>query len=237
MARNVTERPSPSWRILAHQRTDDLHDLVAGDAENRGAEEALGLGVHEVIPVADVDRAKEFYARLGWRLDADLTADNGFRGVQFTPPGSPASIQFGTNMSSAAPGSAQGLYLVVSDVEAARGDLAARGAAVSEVFHASKSGAQFQPDGATGRVIGHVAAPRPDLRRDDLRIAGGLGERAPASGGRPRRARAAHRPAGRGVAGLVRRLHGGGASRHGAADVSEHVAASTQPVGLERECM
>src|ERR1700733_14195809 len=72
-----------------------------------------------VIPGADADRAKEFYGRLGWRLDADFPFDNGFRVVQFTPPGSGTSVQFGALMTSAAPGSAQGLYLVVSDIEAA----------------------------------------------------------------------------------------------------------------------
>jgi len=111
-----------------------------------------------VIPVSDVDRAKEFYGRLGWRLDADFSFDNGFRGVQFTPPGSSASIQFGTNKTSAPPGSAQGLYLVVSDIEVARDDLVARGAQVSEVFHAVAPGAQFQPDGTSGRASG----PAPD---------------------------------------------------------------------------
>jgi catechol 2,3-dioxygenase-like lactoylglutathione lyase family enzyme len=107
-----------------------------------------------VIPVSDVDRAKEFYTRLGWRLDADFPFDNGFRVVQFTPPGSGCSIQFGTNMTSAAPGSAQGLYLIVSDAEAVRAELAARGAKVSEVFHAGAPGAQFQPEGTSGRVRG-----------------------------------------------------------------------------------
>ena len=102
-----------------------------------------------VIPVSDVDRAKEFYGSLGWRLDADFPFDNGFRVVQFTPPGSACSIQFGTNITSAAPGSAQGLYLVVSDIEAARDELVARGVEVSEVFHAGTPGAQFQPDGTT----------------------------------------------------------------------------------------
>src|ERR1700679_2351115 len=89
-----------------------------------------------VIPVSDVDRAKEFYGRLGWRLDADFPFENGFRVVQFTPPGSGCSVQFGTNMTPAAPGSAHGLYLIVSDIEAARNELVARGAAVSGVFHA-----------------------------------------------------------------------------------------------------
>ena len=107
-----------------------------------------------VIPVSDADRAKEFYGRLGWRLDADFAFDNGFRVVQFTPPGSGSSLQFGTNITSAAPGSARGLYLVVSDIEAARDDLVARGAEVSEVFHAGTPGAQFQPESAGGRVSG-----------------------------------------------------------------------------------
>src|SRR6476646_12212528 len=85
-----------------------------------------------VIPVADVDRAKEFYTSLGWRLDADFPFDNGFRVVQFTPPDSGCSVQFGCYITSAAPGSAHGLYLIVSDIEAARAELAARGADPSE---------------------------------------------------------------------------------------------------------
>ena len=111
-----------------------------------------------VIPVSDVDRAKKFYGKLGWRLDADFRFDNGFRVVQFTPPGSGCSVQFGANITLAAPGSAQGLYLVVSDIEAARDDLIARGGEVSNVFHAGTPGAQFQPDGTPGRVSG----PAPD---------------------------------------------------------------------------
>jgi catechol 2,3-dioxygenase-like lactoylglutathione lyase family enzyme len=107
-----------------------------------------------VVPVADVDRSKAFYEGLGWRLDADFAFDNGFRVVQFTPPGSPASIQFGANITSAVPGSAQGVYLVVSDIQAARDTLADRGVKVSEVFHAESPGAQFQPDGMSGRVEG-----------------------------------------------------------------------------------
>ena len=98
-----------------------------------------------VIPVADVDRAKAFYAGLDWRLDADFAFDNGFRVVQFTGPGSQASVQFGTRITTAEPGSAQGLYLVVSDIEAAREGLASRGVDVSEVFHAVEPGAQFVP--------------------------------------------------------------------------------------------
>ena len=111
-----------------------------------------------VIPVSDVDNAKEFYESLGWRLDADFPFDNGFRVVQFTPPGSACSLQFGTNITSAAPGSAHGLYLVVSDIEAARDELAARGIQISEVFHTGTPGAQFHPDGKSGRVSG----PAPD---------------------------------------------------------------------------
>ena len=109
-----------------------------------------------VIPVADVDRAKAFYAQLGWRLDADFAFDNGFRVVQFTPPGSGCSVQFGTNITSAAPGPAKGLYLVVSDIEAARNELTAGGAEVSAVFHPGTPGAQFQPDGTSGRVSGRA---------------------------------------------------------------------------------
>src|SRR6202167_5939809 len=99
-----------------------------------------------VIPVVDVDRSKEFYTKLAWRLDADFRFDNGFRIVQFTPPGSGCSVQFGAKITSAPPGSSQGLYLIVSDIEAARNELVARGVAVSEVFHAGAPGAQFQSD-------------------------------------------------------------------------------------------
>src|SRR5215472_15724659 len=93
-----------------------------------------------VIPVSDVDRAKRFYGSLGWRLDADFAFDYGFRVVQFTPPGSGCSIQFGTKVTSAAPGSAQGLYLIVSDIDAAHDELVAHGVAVSDVFHAGTPG-------------------------------------------------------------------------------------------------
>jgi catechol 2,3-dioxygenase-like lactoylglutathione lyase family enzyme len=112
-----------------------------------------------VIPVADVDRSKAFYTKLGWRLDADFQFDNGFRVVQFTPPESGCSVQFGTKITTAAPGSAQGLYLIVSDVEAARKELVARGVEVSEVFHALKPGAQFRAD-SSGRVNGPDPAHR-----------------------------------------------------------------------------
>jgi len=88
-----------------------------------------------VIPVSDVDRAKEFYSKLGWRLDAEFGSGDDFRIMQFTPPGSGASVIFGKNVTAAAPGSAKGLYLVVSDIEAARKELLARGIAVSDAFH------------------------------------------------------------------------------------------------------
>lgn len=88
-----------------------------------------------VIPVADVDRSKRFYTSLGWRLDADLSGADDFRVVQFTPPGSPCSVHFGKGLTSVAPGSARGMYLVVSDVVATRADLAARGVDVTEVVH------------------------------------------------------------------------------------------------------
>jgi catechol 2,3-dioxygenase-like lactoylglutathione lyase family enzyme len=88
-----------------------------------------------VIPVSDADRAKEFYGRLGWRLDADFNDGHYYRVIQFTPPGSGCSVIFGKNVTAAAPGSAQGLYLVVSDIEAARYELAGRGVDVSDVFH------------------------------------------------------------------------------------------------------
>ena len=104
-----------------------------------------------VIAVADVDRAKEFYGNLGWRLDADVTRGDNFRLVQFTPPGSGCSVQFGINLPSAAPGSGQSPYLIVSDVEAARADLVARGVEVSEVFHEGSPGARFHE---ASRVVG-----------------------------------------------------------------------------------
>ena len=105
-----------------------------------------------VLPVSDVDRAKRFYERLGWRLDADLAVKDGFRVIQMTPPGSPASVIFGSGITSAEPGSAESLVLVVDDIEAARSALVARGAEVSEVFH-DETGV-FHQAGTTGRVPG-----------------------------------------------------------------------------------
>jgi catechol 2,3-dioxygenase-like lactoylglutathione lyase family enzyme len=109
-----------------------------------------------VVPVADVDRAKNFYEALGWRLDADFATGSDFRVVQLTPPGSACSIIFGTGITSAAPGSSQGTHLVVSDIEAARAQLSGRGAPVSEVFH--DAGGVFHHAGTAERVLG----PAPD---------------------------------------------------------------------------
>lgn len=131
---------------------------TASHVDSGSIAEALGMKFEAVvIPVVDVDRSKEFYAKLGWRLDADFRFDNGFRVVQFTPPGSGCSVQFGTKMTSAPPGSAQGLYLIVSDVAAARKDLVARGVEVSEAFYPGEPGAQFQIDGS-----GRISGPAPD---------------------------------------------------------------------------
>jgi catechol 2,3-dioxygenase-like lactoylglutathione lyase family enzyme len=113
-----------------------------------------------VIPVSDVDRAKEFYGSLGWRLDADAAAGGGFRLIQFTPPASDCAIQFGTNLTSAAPGSAQDLYLVVADIAAVRDEFVSRGVEVSEVFHEGTLGDRFGPAGPDGRVSG----PAPEHR-------------------------------------------------------------------------
>jgi catechol 2,3-dioxygenase-like lactoylglutathione lyase family enzyme len=112
--------------------------LIAVNNETAGSSNAARVDMKfeiVVIPVSDVDRAKEFYGRLGWRLDADFNSGADFRIIQFTPPGSGCSIIFGRNVTAAAPGSAQGLYLIVSDIEAARRELIARGIGVSEVFH------------------------------------------------------------------------------------------------------
>jgi catechol 2,3-dioxygenase-like lactoylglutathione lyase family enzyme len=111
-----------------------------------------------VVPVSDVDRAKGFYTGLGWRLDADFTAEDGLRVVQLTPPGSACSVIFGDEVSAAAPGSAEGLHLVVTDIEAAREELAGAGADVSEVFH--DAGGVFHHAGREARVTG----PDPERR-------------------------------------------------------------------------
>jgi catechol 2,3-dioxygenase-like lactoylglutathione lyase family enzyme len=132
-------------------------DGSSGDGNGTASVKMVDLKLEVVvIPVSDVDRAKEFYERLGWRLDADFPFDNGFRVVEFTPPGSACSLQFGTNMTPAAPGSAQGLYLVVSDIEAAHNELIGRGVEVSDVFYPGTPGAQFQTNDMSGRISGHA---------------------------------------------------------------------------------
>ena len=169
-----------------------------------------------VIPVSDVDRAKEFYGRLGWRLDADYDNGDDFRVIQFTPPGSGCSVIFGKNVTAAAPGSAQGLYLIVSDIAAARDELLGRGVKISEVFH-DAGGVYAGPDEPYlfGRL--RVSGPDPEHRSyrsfasfsdpdgngwlfqeittrlpgrvagdDDLRVGERSGERASARRGRPR---------------------------------------------------
>jgi catechol 2,3-dioxygenase-like lactoylglutathione lyase family enzyme len=113
-----------------------------------------------VIPVSDVDRTKEFYARLGWRLDADFASGDDFRVIQFTPPGSGCSVIFGKNVTAAAPGSAQGLYLIVSDIEAARTELLGRGVKISEVFHSAGVYAGTDQPYLFGRV--RVSGPDPE---------------------------------------------------------------------------
>jgi catechol 2,3-dioxygenase-like lactoylglutathione lyase family enzyme len=105
-----------------------------------------------VLPVSDVDRAKQFYLGLGWRLDADFPGDAGFRVVQLTPPGSPCSVIFGSQVTSAAAGSADALMLVVHDIEAARAELLARGVGVSEIFH--DAGGVFHHAGTDARIPG-----------------------------------------------------------------------------------
>jgi catechol 2,3-dioxygenase-like lactoylglutathione lyase family enzyme len=132
-----------------------------GTTEIRGKDTTADARVGQVdmkleaitLPVSDLDRAKEFYGSLGWRLDADFSG-GGDRVLQFTPPGSPCSIHFGTNLTSSAPGSAQRVYLVVSDIQAARDELVRRGVEVSEVFHYAAGPAPF------GGRVGGIAPDR-----------------------------------------------------------------------------
>ena len=118
-----------------------------------------------VIPVSDVDRAKDFYAKLGWRLDADYAHDDDFRVLQFTPPGSGCSVIFGKNVTTAAAGSSQGLYLIVSDLEATRAQLLRRGVEVSEVFH--NEGVYAGTDEAY--LFGRVRVSGPDAEHRSYR--------------------------------------------------------------------
>lgn len=115
-----------------------------------------------VVPVSDIDRAKEFYTSLGWRLDADFAGPDDYRVIQFTPPGSGASVIFGKHVTDAEPGSAQGLYLIVSDIEAAREALRGRGVDISEVFHAGDVHAGKDEPYLFGRL--RVGGPDPERR-------------------------------------------------------------------------
>jgi catechol 2,3-dioxygenase-like lactoylglutathione lyase family enzyme len=141
-----------------------LNEVRRNDA-SRGtkiAEADMKLEV-VVIPVSNIDRAKDFYGSLGWRLDADFSNGNDWRGVQFTPPGSGCSVIFGKNITAAAPGSAQGLYLIVSDIEAAREELLRRGVEVSKVFHgAGDAYAGTDEHYLFGRI--RVGGPDPEHR-------------------------------------------------------------------------
>ena len=123
--------------------TDEVHSNEAADGVSAVSVDAKFEIV--VIPVSDIDRAKAFYARLGWRLDADYDNGTDYRVIQFTPTGSACSVIFGRNVTAAAPGSAQGLYLIVSDIAAARAEYLRRGVEVSEVFHGG-NGVYSGPD-------------------------------------------------------------------------------------------
>ena len=189
-----------------------------------------------VLPVSDVDRAKRFYSSLGWRLDADFASGDDYRVIQFTPPGSPGSVIFGRNVTAAAPGSAQGLYLIVSDIEAARSDLLARGVKVSEAFHGGdvyagadqpflfgrrrlsgadpehrsyRSFASFSDPDGNGWLFQEITTRLPGRVEGDTTFTSSTRacNRAPARGGCPRRAREADRRPRCELAGLVRRLH------------------------------
>ncbi|MGD0369779.1 MAG: VOC family protein [Acidobacteriaceae bacterium] len=122
---------NPGGKKLANLK-DEIPSNDASDASLGKVDMKLEV---VVIPVSDVERAKQFYAKLGWRLDADFAAGDDYRVVQFTPPGSGSSVIFGKNVTAAQPGSAKGLYLIVSGIEAARNELLRRGVQVSEVFH------------------------------------------------------------------------------------------------------
>jgi len=137
---------------------------AAAETDARGVDVKLEV---VVIPVSDVDRAKRFYGGLGWRLDADHGSDDGyFRIIQFTPPGSPCSIIFGKNVTAAAPGSAKGLYLAVSDIEAARKELVGRGVEISQVFHGA-AGVYAGPD--EPYLFGRTRVSGPDPEHSSYR--------------------------------------------------------------------
>ena len=200
-----------------------------------------------VIPVSDVDRAKEFYGRLGWRLDADYDNGDDFRVIQFTPPGSGCSVIFGKNVTAAAPGSAQGLYLIVSDIEAARDELVAHGVDATEVFHDAGGvyagtdqpyllGDPRQRSGSRASQLplvrllqrsrrqrlaaagDHDAVAWACRRQHDVRVGWRPVAGDAARRGRARAARGADGASRPELAGLVRRVHGARAGRRRAAD-------------------
>jgi catechol 2,3-dioxygenase-like lactoylglutathione lyase family enzyme len=138
-------------RQQATNLTENKMSSINGNSKNMKLEVL-------VMPVSDVDRSKHFYETLGWRLDADFVTDEDFRVVQLTPPGSEASIIIGTGVTSAVPGSVQGLHLIVYDIETARAELVDRGIEVSEVFH--DIGGVFHQAETKGRVAG----PDPERR-------------------------------------------------------------------------
>ncbi|MGD0648681.1 MAG: VOC family protein [Acidobacteriaceae bacterium] len=140
------------------------HEVQANDAASAAGVATVDMKFEiVVIPVSDVDRAKEFYMRLGWRLDADYDNGKDFRVIQFTPPGSGCSVIFGKNVTAAAPGSAKGLYLIVDDIEAAHKNLLRRGVEVGEVFHGAND-VYAGPDEPYlfGRI--RVSGPDPEHR-------------------------------------------------------------------------
>jgi catechol 2,3-dioxygenase-like lactoylglutathione lyase family enzyme len=127
-----------------------MSSTQASNAPGTEASGAAGVAMRfevTVLPVADDDRAKAFYERLGWRLDADFPIDEHYRVVQFTPPGSPASIQFGKGTTTMAPGSLEGLYLIADDLDAARNELISRGVGVSEIWHGRGLGSEGREPG------------------------------------------------------------------------------------------
>jgi catechol 2,3-dioxygenase-like lactoylglutathione lyase family enzyme len=161
-----------------------------------------------VLPVSDVDRAKEFYEKLGWRLDADRIVGGDFRLVQFTPHGSACSIQFGTNLTSAAPGSAQALLLIVPDIDTARDELARRGIEISGVYHCATGTACRFKDG-TG-IFERVNGLAPDRASYSsfASFSDPDGKRSRAYGDGARQTREANRPCGSRLASLVCQIHG-----------------------------
>lgn len=139
--------------------TQMIHEPVTHDPDVANIDLKLEV---VVIPVADVERAKQFYGGLGWRLDIDFSLGDGFRGVQMTPPGSPSSIHFGKGITPAAPGSVKNTYLVVDDLESARAELIRRGADVSEVFHLDGNGRPANgpdPQGQSYRSLATFSDP------------------------------------------------------------------------------